>query len=90
MIEYNKKDESVGFMKYYAIYTDDITGEMITDYYYYNVDGLMLSEDSVISLYEKEVVVDDDYVEYGYEVDDCYYHEDEVEEFLKNFERVWI
>lgn len=93
MIEYNKKDESVGFMKDYTIYTDDITGEMITDDYYYLVDGLMLSEETVLSLHEEEVEIGN-WLFYHYEYYNGYeyeqYSEDRKDEFLENFEKVVI
>lgn len=89
MIEYNKKDESVGIMKDYAIYLDDITGEMITDDYYYLVDGLMLSEDTVLKLHEEEIEIGN-WIFYYYEYDNEQYSDDRADEFLENFEKVVI
>lgn len=90
MIEYNRKDESVGFIKDYEIYLDDITGEMITDDYYYLVNDLMLSEETLLQLHEEEVAVDDDYVEYCYMLDGEIYAEDKKDKFLENFKKVVI
>lgn len=66
MIEYNKKDESVGYFKDWVSVQDDITAEYIQDDYYYNVDNLDISEDTLLQLHEEEVAVDDNYVEYCY------------------------
>lgn len=69
MIEYNKKDESVGYFSDWVSIQDDITGEYINDDCYYNVDSLDISEDTLLKLHEEEVVADENYIEYCYMLD---------------------
>lgn len=86
MIEYNKKDESVGYFKDWVSVQDDITGEYIQDDYYYNVDSLDISKDTLLQLHEEEVVVviDDNYVEYCYMLDGEIVDEKDILKYYEN------
>lgn len=84
MIEYNKKEESVGYFSNWVSVQDDITGEYIQDDYYYNIENLDISEDTLLQLHEEEVVVDDDYVEYCYMLDGGIVDEKDILNYYDN------
>ena len=84
MIEYNKKDESVGYFKDWVSIQDDITGEYINDDYYYNVDSLDISKDTLLQLHEEVVAVDDNYVEYCYMLDGEIVDEKDILKYYEN------
>ena len=84
MIEYNKKDESVGYFSDWVSIQDDITGDYIQDDYYYNVDNLDISEDTLLQLHEEEVSVNDNYVEYCYMLDGEIVDEKDILKYYEN------
>lgn len=84
MIEYNKKDESVGYFSDWVSIQDDITGEYISDDHYYNIDSLDISEDTLLKLYEEEVALDNNYIEYCYMLDGEILDEKEILKYYEN------
>ena len=84
MIEYNKKDESVGYFSDWVSIQDDITGDYIQDDYYYNVDNLDISEDTLLQLHEEEVSVNDNNVEYCYMLDGEIVDEKDILKYYEN------